>query len=297
MTFDEFFKKKRIDLTALQQAEPVLFSEFKAHFEQMGEKSFDHTKKYWFNKIRRQFPLAAEVKTDKPHIANPIAEQTITESLTDIASATQSPKVGFVPRFKAPGIPTSAVDDRKEGVPPDTHITGSPAPVEPAASKPAGFVPRFKMKPATGPESSLAGNDEPVNPVAETPPKAQPTPPADPASKPSGFTPRFKMNPKGQQAEPGAEFPAVPDIVAKPEAETGSEAQSNPAASKPAGFTPRFKMKPKAEPAQSGTENPVEPAASSKPGNETNTETTLPETPAKKPAYKPRFVPPKPKEE
>ena len=38
MTFEEFFKKKRIDLDALQAAEPALFSEFKTHFEQMGEK-------------------------------------------------------------------------------------------------------------------------------------------------------------------------------------------------------------------------------------------------------------------
>ncbi len=58
MTFEEFFKKKRIDLVALEPAEPALFSEFKIHYDQMGEKSFDHTKKYWFNKIRRQFPLA-----------------------------------------------------------------------------------------------------------------------------------------------------------------------------------------------------------------------------------------------
>jgi len=78
MTFDEFFKKKRVDLVALERAEPGLFSEFKTHYEQMGEKSFDHTKKYWFNKTRRQFPLTPEVKTEKPHIANPIAEQTIT---------------------------------------------------------------------------------------------------------------------------------------------------------------------------------------------------------------------------
>ena len=70
MTFDEFFKKKRIDLPALQKAEPALFSEFKAHYEQMGEKSFDHTKKYWFNKRRRQFPLAVEVKTEKIKIEN-----------------------------------------------------------------------------------------------------------------------------------------------------------------------------------------------------------------------------------
>lgn len=60
MTFEEFFHKKKIDLLALKQAEPALFEEFKNHYEQMGEKSFDHTKKYWFNKLRRGFPIPIE---------------------------------------------------------------------------------------------------------------------------------------------------------------------------------------------------------------------------------------------
>src|ERR1700743_3396721 len=101
LTFDEFFRKKRVDLAALEKAEPSLFSEFKTHYEQMGEKSFDHTKKYWFNKTRRQFPLAPEIKTEKPHIANPIAEQTITESLSETIAPAPSSKLGFVPKFKA----------------------------------------------------------------------------------------------------------------------------------------------------------------------------------------------------
>src|SRR3569833_862171 len=98
MTFDEFFTKKKIDLTALGKAEPALFSEFRSHFEQMGEKSFDHTKKYWFNKLRLQYHLAPEVKEEKVRTANPLAEQTITETLEEGPPAQ---KVGFTPRFKA----------------------------------------------------------------------------------------------------------------------------------------------------------------------------------------------------
>src|ERR1700680_1402449 len=108
MTFEEFFKKKKIDLAVLEQAEPALFSEFKVQYDQMGEKSFDHTKKYWFNKLRRQFQLAPEVKTEKPHIANPLAEQTITESLSETATPTPSPKLGFAPKFKAGSMPKLA---------------------------------------------------------------------------------------------------------------------------------------------------------------------------------------------
>ena len=117
MTFEEFFKKKRIDLVALERDEPALFSEFKIHYDQMGEKSFDHTKKYWFNKLRRQYQLAPEVKTEKPHIANPLAEQTITESLIETAAPTPSPKLGFAPKFKAGNMPKPAAtgnDDKKE---------------------------------------------------------------------------------------------------------------------------------------------------------------------------------------
>ena len=95
MTFDEFFTKKRIDLAAFEKAEPALLSEFKTHYEQMGEKSFDHTKKYWFNKLRRQYHLAPEIKTEKPQIENPLAEQTVTESLLE--NAATPPKVSGSP--------------------------------------------------------------------------------------------------------------------------------------------------------------------------------------------------------
>ncbi|SMO59614.1 hypothetical protein SAMN06265350_104132 [Solitalea koreensis] len=57
MTFEEFFAKKKINLQALKKVQPELFDEFKTHFELMGEKSFDHSKKFWFNKLRREFLL------------------------------------------------------------------------------------------------------------------------------------------------------------------------------------------------------------------------------------------------
>src|ERR1700712_473168 len=105
MTFEEFFKKKRINLVALEKAEPALFSEFKIHFEQMGEKSFDHTKKYWFNKLRLQYHLSAEQKPEKMHLENRLAEQTIVETLTDIIPVK---KPGFTPRFNSGAINPNA---------------------------------------------------------------------------------------------------------------------------------------------------------------------------------------------
>src|SRR3569833_914512 len=145
MTFDEFFTKKKIDLTALGKAEPALLSEFKTHFELLGVFCFDHTKKYSFNKLRLQYHLAPEVKTEKVHIANPLAEQTITESLVE--SSTSSPNIGFKPRFK-PGMTKPAE--------PAAEIPAAPNPpaepekptaeaAEPATPPPSlGFKPKFK---------------------------------------------------------------------------------------------------------------------------------------------------------
>ena len=138
MTFEEFFKKKRIDLAALEKAEPALFSEFKAHYEQMGEKSFDHTKKYWFNNLRRKFLLPPEIKTEKPRIENPLAEQTVTDSLTETPAA-PSPKLGFVSKFKAASMPKpSNADEKKES--PKISQEDEKATVKPA------YKPRFNMK-------------------------------------------------------------------------------------------------------------------------------------------------------
>lgn len=181
MTFDEFFKKKRVDLAALEKAEPALFAEFKTHYEQMGEKSFDHTKKYWFNKTRRQFPLAPEIKTEKPHIANPLTEQTITESLTETKAVAPSPKIGFTPKFRAANIPKLTTEDKKEELP---AATSEPS-AENAVVKPAGFVPRFKMKPKVEQEESTPAEND-------TPPPATESTEAKPAYKPRFVPPKPK---------------------------------------------------------------------------------------------------------
>jgi hypothetical protein len=181
MTFEEFFIKKRIDLPALEKAEPSLFSEFKTHFKQMGERSFDHTKKYWFNKLRRQYHLAPEIKPEKVHVPNPLAEQTITESLSETIEPKAEPKLGFVPKFKAAGIAKPSVEEEKP-----------PAVEESLQEKPApklGFVPKFKAAAVAKPgvegekkEETHAGVDETT---AEKPSEASPPKPV--------YKPRFNM--------------------------------------------------------------------------------------------------------
>jgi hypothetical protein len=179
MDFEEFFKKKRIDLGALEKAEPALFSEFKTHYEQMGEKSFDHTKKYWFNKVRRQFQLAPEVKIEKAHVANPLAEQTITESLETTSDTPPAPKLGFVPKFKMGNMSKPAVttDDKKDEPATLPVIEDTPVekPVESTGAK-AAYVPRFKMKPKTETEEStpVAKHTLPVSENTEAKPAYKP---------------------------------------------------------------------------------------------------------------------------
>jgi len=204
MTFDEFFKKKRVDLTALEKAEPALFSEFKTHYEQMGEKSFDHTKKYWFNKTRRQFPLAPEVKTEKPHIANPITEQTITESLTESIPATpSSPKVGFTPKFRAANVAKPVAEDKKEELSVPNEPVATSAETTPA--KPAGFVPRFKMKPKVDAEESAS------------PPSSAETPqPSEAIEAKPAYVPKFKMKPKAETEESAAPPTTTDEVIPAP---------------------------------------------------------------------------------
>lgn len=254
MEFEEFFKKKRIDLDALQKVEPALFSEFKTHFGLMGEKSFDHTKKYWFNKLRLQFPAPAEIKTEKVKIDNPLAEQTITESL--IEETATPPKLGFVPKFKA-NTPTAAATDTPADVKPEEQPAATPAPK-------LGFTPKFKAA-------------SPPKPAAtDTPAEAKPgeTPAPAPAPK-LGFTPKFKA--------------ANPPKPAVEQAETvKSEETPTPAPAPKLGFTPKFKAANMPKPAVE-SDKPVATEASEDSPAAENTEAK----PAYKPRFNMKNLPKK----
>jgi len=239
MTFEEFFKKKRIDLAAFEKGEPALFFEFKTHFEQMGEKSFDHTKKYWFNNLRRQYHLAPEIRTEKPKIENPIAEQTVADSLTEQAvashvlsgvpqvkpgvtevekeinkEATTAPKPGFTPRFKAANMskpadaPPPASEEKKD--------EAAPAPTPPKL----GFTPKFKAANMSKPADAPASEEKKEEP-------------AIPEEKPKiGFTPRFKA---------GVTKPAETPTEATRAEEEKKEEEAPTTAAPKLGFKPKFK--------------------------------------------------------
>ena len=151
MTFEEFFIKKKIDLTHLRQVHPSLYEEFRNHYAQMGEKSFDHTKKYWFNRLRKDFLLPDPVKPVPEKPAAPAAKTTpASADNPETPSSNQPPAVkpaGFTPRFK-PGVTATkpaaaqAQSGPETGTPETAKETPEPGP--PAAAKPVGFKPRFK---------------------------------------------------------------------------------------------------------------------------------------------------------
>lgn len=58
MTFEEFFSKKKINLIRLKEEDASLFEKLQNEYELMGEKSFDHSKKFLLNKWRRKYSLA-----------------------------------------------------------------------------------------------------------------------------------------------------------------------------------------------------------------------------------------------
>ena len=111
MTFEEFLIKKKIDPVQLKNTEQALFSEFNSHFNEMGEKSFDHSKKFWFNKLRRAYllievPKAEPITLSSPisisdlHVITPISiESEIKKELVEGEITT--PKPAYKPRFKA----------------------------------------------------------------------------------------------------------------------------------------------------------------------------------------------------
>jgi hypothetical protein len=270
MTFEEFFLKKKIDLALLEKGKPELFIEFKSHYEQMSEKSFDHSKKYWFNALRQDFKLTDEKEIAlkeafKPQDVTPFALtttdfKTVTEdnlekeqtekaeteiNTTEVAKAKPA---GFKPRFKASNLAESskhkaesetlkAEGEKLKAESKKIEEEDKEVPI----TKPAGFKPRFKAtnlaeseKPKAKSEILKAGEEtETVNKEVSI-------------SKPSGFKPRFKA---------GVTKPVEKTNQEETEPTQQKEEQileeDKPTNAKPLGFKPRFKA---------GVTKPVEQA-------------------------------------
>lgn len=238
MTFEDFFIKKRIDLRQLETAEPQLYKEFKSHFELMGEKSFDHTKKFWFNRLRRSYHLKEDTAAPQQAIStSPLDEN-------KAIAAAESPQavkpVGFKPRFK-PGQTAPIKEEGAEDKPlKEEEGSASAEQGSGKAKKPTGFKPRFKAgitnKEATSDQqeqpSSSSQNTERTEQKKNIEPST--TTESTGVSRPTGFKPRFKAGVTGKTA---ADPPSQEQTPQQPE----KEDKDSPNASKPLGFKPRFK--------------------------------------------------------
>lgn len=152
MTFEEFLLKKKIDPVQLKNVEQAFFDEFKSLFIEMGEKSFDHSKKFWFNKLRRANPLLEEVKVE-PKIEesrNTISEQNIAlsslpengDKIVKQHEEAEKPKPAFKPRFKA-NIVSPAKQENSENL--NTSIT--PEDTKPEAESTIPLAEALEVKP------------------------------------------------------------------------------------------------------------------------------------------------------
>ncbi len=284
MLFEEFFKKKKISLDALQQGNPGLFSEFKSHYEQMGEKSFDHTKKFWFNKLRHQYPLPPEVKAEKLRAENQMAEQTVADTLTEPSPRTQAPKLGFTPKFKTQGTPpTPPVTEA-----PKEETASADEPPKEVVAKPVAYKPRFQAKnvpakPADGTEAIHPGDQAAA---ASNPPVNEQTP----APAKMGFKPRFKAGvTTNKPAEAKEEQPEVNNEAEKPvDAEQSTNAEAAPPAK--LGFKPRFKAGTTTVKPSDESTAPASEKKETSESLESPSEVEAPKTPdAPKLGFKPRF--------
>ena len=247
MTFEEFFVKKNIDLSALQHSNSALYDEFKKHYMLMGEKSFDHTKKFWFNRLRKDYKLA-EQEISPAVVLKKTETQVASSTSADIASK----PAGFRPKFKsaaptvadnAPAAESTSAETRpatgftprfkSNSTPANTEQKESSDPQPASSNTPAGFKPRFKPGVTkTNPEESTSSEKD----------NTQET-----VNKPAGFKPRFKAGitaPKKEDEIPQAESTIIEnkETTETPLAATAQdnkEALQTPA--KPLGFRPKFK--------------------------------------------------------
>lgn len=253
ITFEEFFRKKKINLVQFQASEPGLFAEFSSHYPLMGEKSFDHTKKYWFNGLRRTYPLREIIK---PHAVQAEAISQLAVQGVAVAAA-QNVDAGIErPKFAEDNLPglvdenvsvkeVSLAEEEKIIVGADSVKSGEGKSEEREPAKPA-FKPRFNMqnikkevvKEVLETENQFS---EPAAEIKAELPNKNPQPITDPA-KPV-FKPRFNMQhiKKEVVKEVSENETQTPESEAEIKPEPATE-NPQPATDKPT-YKPRFQMK------------------------------------------------------
>ena len=258
MTFEEFFTKKKIDLVQLEKAEPSLYSEFKNHFAAMGEKSFDHTKKFWFNKLRRLYHLTPPAK------AVTQVDTAIASQAEPLSSPTIEQKPAFTPRFKsvninkAEPVPEEHAEAKPIAKPAFKPRNIPPKPIEPTEEKraevsntPPAKAPGFKPRNI----KSVAGeSSKPAEPKAE---ESQLEVPATPSAKAPGFRPRNIKSVASQNADDANRADSRPGQPAVSETPITNPGKQEEVAKE--GYKPKFKLKNIPKKPTAGEEQTVQP--------------------------------------
>ncbi|HEY0056449.1 MAG TPA: hypothetical protein VGB63_13930 [Pedobacter sp.] len=230
MTFEEFFIKKKIDLAQLEKTEPVLYTEFKSHFVAMGEKSFDHTKKFWFNKLRRLYHLTP------PEKAITQVETAIASQAEPLSSPTIEQKPAFTPRFKSantnkvepageeqieeksivkPAFKPRNIPSKPTDLPymdmgePKVEEIKAEAPTSALPAKAPGFKPR-NIKPPSFENSTDANraDSRPGQPAVSETPITNPEKPKEVAQE--AYKPKFKLKNIPRSPSSGEEQTGLP---------------------------------------------------------------------------------------
>ncbi|WP_128770363.1 hypothetical protein [Arcticibacter tournemirensis] len=316
MTFEEFFAKKKIDVDQLAKADHGLYTEFKSHFVLMGEKSFDHSKKFWFNKLRRLYHLQQPVKAAVTQIETQIASQAEPLSSPTIEQAPASPTPvrppAFKPRFKAANAPaqpqaSGEIADKQDEV--NTGAIPAPAkrpPFKPKNVKPISGEPSGDAQTVESRPGQTEVSDTPVRDIS-TEASAQ-----KPAYKPKFNIRNIPKKPAGteEQAVHTTKEEIAPDLNDVPEKIAGQARNEAPGATKAAGheevkakpaYKPRFNLKaisnkeedkaatePQNTPEPGETTNVQEPPTEAAEETAKGTDSQTSDKPAK-PIYKPRF--------
>lgn len=312
MTFEEFFAKKKIDIDQLAKADHGLYTEFKSHFVLMGEKSFDHSKKFWFNRLRRLYHLQQPAKEATTQVETQIASQAEPLSSPTIEQAPASAPAAFKPRFKATNVPAKPeapgeVADKRDEVPSEAI---------PAQAKRPPFKPK-NVKPISGAPSEDAQTVEsrPGQTEVSDTPVTSPAAAEKPAYKPKFNIRNIPKKPAGTEEQSGhtteeksfADLNDVPEKIPEQRRDEVPEVpkivEQEEVKAKPA-YKPRFNLKtisnkaekeedkatrePQNTPEPGETTNVQEPPAGT---NETSAEDTdvQPSDKPAKPIYKPRF--------
>ncbi len=214
LSFEEFSAKKRIDLSQFSAAEPILYAEFKSEYQQMGEKSFDHSKKFLFNKIRRAYHLKVEPKATKVQIEkSAIAPQT---ELLEYPTSEQ--KHSYTPTFKPKTLANQAIESPSIETPDEDYLSSDMGSTLPEEKPRPAYQPRFNMQTAPVKQNNNLGESIPADNIEEI------------SEKPATYKPKFNMKAIVAKSE-----------IEKEEEQSKDESPQQP--NNPAAYKPRFNIK------------------------------------------------------